>query len=118
MNQFLTSTLYFITRHGVSITYNSKGLSTYNPDTSKATSSNSSYTIKSYPKHIKANQYSFPNLIGKSLIVFYVANSGLTFTPKPGDEIVHDGLVYQVDSFQSHAALGEVCLYKIVAARG
>lgn len=118
MNQFLTSTIYFITRHGVLISYKAKGLQTYNPATSVATSSDNSYTVKSYPKHIRANQYNYPSLVGKDVVMFYLANSGLTFTPKAGDEITYNSVVYKVTSLQSHAALGEICLYKIVAVKG
>ena len=117
MNQFLTSTLYFITKHGVDILYKSKGVAVYNPTTQKSTSTDASHAIKSYPKHIRATQFNFPSLVGKSVVMFYVANSGLTFTPKVSDEIVYDGAVYKVTSLQSHAALGEICLYKIIAVK-
>lgn len=118
MNQFLTSTLYFITRHGVSISYKAKGSAVYNPATSTAISSDSVSTVNSYPKHIRANAYSFPDLVGKDVVMFYLANSGLTFTPKVGDEITYSSIIYKVTSLQSHAALGEICLYKIVAVKG
>lgn len=118
MNQFLTSALYFITKHGVDISYKSKGVAVYNPATQKSTSTDASHTVKSYPKHIRANAYQFPDQIGKDVVMFYLANSGLTFTPKVGDEVTYNSLVYKVISLQSHAALGEICLYKIVAVKG
>jgi len=118
MNQFLTSTVYFITRHGVDIVYKARWTQVYNPATSTATVTENSYSIKAYPKHIRASQYSFPEFIGKDVVMFYVANFGLSFTPKAGDEITLNSSVYKVTSLQSHAAQGEVCLYKIVAVKG
>ena len=118
MNQFLTSTIYFITRHGFNISYKSRVVQSYNPATGTASASENTYAIKAYPKHIRANQYSFPELIGKDVVMFYIANSGLSFTPKPGDEIAYHSVVYKVTSLQSHAAQGEICLYKVVAVKG
>lgn len=118
MNQFLDSTVRAINRHGVSISYKAKGSAVYNPATSTASTTDGTYTVKSYPKHIRANQYNYPSLVGKDVVMFYLANSGLTFTPKVGDEITHNSVVYKVTSLQSHTALGEICLYKIVAVKG
>lgn len=118
MNRFLQSTVNQIKTHGTSCTYTSKGVQVYNPATSKSTSTDVAHTVVMYPKHIRANQYNYPTLVGKEVIMFYLANSELGFTPKIGDYITFNSTRYQVDSFQSHTALGDVCLYRIVAAKG
>ena len=118
MNRFLQSTVNQISTHGTTCVYLSKGNQVYNPATSKSTSTEVSHSVKMYPKHIKASQFSYPNLIGKEVIMFYLANNGLGFTPKVGDYITFNSNRYQVDSFQSHTAIGEVCLYRIIAAKG
>ena len=118
MNKFLSATAQQINLHGASVAYTSKGVQTYNPTTSKSTSTDLDYTVKMYPKHIRANQYNYPDLIGKDVVMFYLANNGLGFVPKIGDYITYNSSKYQVNSFQSHAALGSICLYRIVAVKG
>jgi hypothetical protein len=50
--------------------------------------------------------------------MFYLAADGLTFTPKPSDEITYLGEVYRVNSIQAHTAHGKTILYKLVGVKG
>lgn len=104
--------------HGLNVTYNSVSEPVYNVSTGTVTSSSTSSVVKSYPKHIKADQYHFPNLIGKEAYVFYVCNYKLTFIPKTGDVIIMNNEEYSVDVIQNTIARGEVVLYRIVAVKG
>jgi hypothetical protein len=118
MNRFLAATVNQINQHGVACVYSSKGAQVYNPATSKSTSTSVDASVKLYPKHIRTNQYNYPDLVGKQVIMFYLANSELTFTPKVGDSITYNSEKFLVNSLQSHAALGEICLYKLLAVKG
>ena len=50
--------------------------------------------------------------------MFYLAANGLTFTPKPSDEITYLGEVYRVNSIQAHTAHGKTILYKLIGVKG
>ena len=117
MNQFLKATQEAIARNGVQITYKKKGNSTYNPDTGLVTSTDVDYVITSYPKHIRASQFHYPDLIGKESYMFYIAGEQV-FTPAVADSILFDSFLYKVDSIQKHFAAGVTCLYRVIAVKG
>jgi hypothetical protein len=71
-----------------------------------------------YKRHIRANQYNYPNLIGQDAALFYLVNYNLVFTPTVRDKILIDSQVYNVDSITEHRANGAIVLYKILALRG
>jgi hypothetical protein len=114
MNRALTSAVYFIQKDGINLSYISKGASIYNVETLSSTSTDTTKTIRMYPRHITADRQSFPDLINKELIVFYVAGN-CNLTPKQNDSIVYNGKTFTVDSFKSHFYQGQVCLYKVLA---
>lgn len=116
-NQFLRATKEAIQRNGVSINYKKVGVQAYDPSTGSVTSTDTQYTVMSYPKHIRASQWHFPDLIGKEAIQFYIAGDQL-FTPELKDSISFDSVDYRVESIQKHFAAGMVCLYRIVAVKG
>lgn len=76
------------------------------------------YPVKMYPKHIRASQYNFPDLIGKNVITFYLANYELGFTPKVNDTVEFDSKIFTVRYFDFHEAHGQNCLYRITGATG
>ena len=76
------------------------------------------YTIRCYPRSVKASQYSFPDLIGKEVVTFYLAVDGLPFQPKVNDTIKLDGKVFTIRHYDFHEAHGENCLFKLTGATG
>lgn len=118
MNRYLSITLQAINTHGKICSYSVVTEGAYNIETGSSTNTETAYSIKMYKKHITANQYNFPNLIGRDSAVFYIANNALAFVPKPKDKILIDSTTYTVDSITEHAAEGVVILYKVLAVRG
>lgn len=117
-NDFLASTKRSIDRHGQLMTYLSVVEGQYNIETGSVTNTENSYSVKMYKKHIRANQYNYPNLIGQDAALFYLANSGLTFAPAVRDKIVIDSVTYVIDSIVEHRTNGQIVLYKMLAVRG
>jgi hypothetical protein len=118
MNQFLQTTTKFILDNGIACSFIQVQEGTYNVETGSSVNSETTYSVTMYKKHIKASQYSYPDLVGKDAAMFYLANNSLAFTPAVRDKIVYSGVTYVVDSIQEHAALGQVILYRIVALKG
>lgn len=104
-----------LTRHGKDCSYVSVSSGVYDIEAGSVVNTETSYSVKTYKKQIKVNQYNYPNLIGREVSVFYFDANKLTVTPKIKDKIVFSGLTYLVDSFQSHIINGEVKLYRITA---
>lgn len=117
MNQFLAMAVRALSRQGVDITYTHVTTGTYDVNQGSSTPSGSSTTVKSYPKHVVANQYNYPNLIGKSLREFYIVGTALSTPPKPTDKITFNSEVYTVIKYTEHIAGGQVALYKILAVK-
>lgn len=112
--RFEDSVIYFIDRHGVDVVLK-KSTSTYDPSTGTASGTESSITVKSYPKHIKASQYYHPNLIGKDAVMFYLKNQG--FTVENSMQIEYNGKTYIVDSYSESVAFGKVIMYRVLGIR-
>lgn len=117
MQTFLSNTIRFISIHGVACTYK-KSTQTYNVETGMTTDVDQSYDITVYPKQIKASQYIYPNLIGKEVVMFYLAANNLAFKPKNGEAIYYNGYAYNIDSYQEHSANGAIVLYRLVGVKG
>ena len=117
MNQFLISTKSFIDTNGISCTYTAVQEGAYNVETGSTTNTETAYTVKMYKKHLKANQYNYPNLVGRDAAMFYLVNYNLGFTPAVRDKITLGSDTYTVDSIQSHAAEGAVVLFRIIAVK-
>lgn len=120
MNRFLAQTINLISQNGLQVTYKSiqGDSSTYNVETGSVTRTSTSYSVKAYPKHIKASQYNYPDLVGKQVCMFYVANNALPFSFKFQDEFVYNSITYKVQSWEEHFAEGELCLYKVLCVKG
>lgn len=117
-NQFLASAKRSIDRHGQNMSYLSVVEGQYNIETGSVTNSETAYTVKMYKKHIRANQYNYPNLIGQDAALFYLVNSGLTFTPAVRDKIVVDSVTYVIDNIVEHRTNAKIVMYKMLAVRG
>ena len=115
---FLRITTNAILRHGTNCSFIAVAEGTYNVETGSVTNTEASYTLKMYKKHIRANQYNFPDLIGKDSAMFYVANDSLGFAPVANDKVIFDGETYVVQSVMEYAARGEIVFFKIIGVKG
>lgn len=106
-----------IDKHGVNVQYVIVTEGGYDVETGTNTNTSVSTSIKSYPKRLKITQYNYPNLIGKQAIEFLVVGGVLTSPPKTNDKIIYDSDEYNVDSFISYVAYGEVKLLKILGVK-
>ena len=115
MNQFLAASIRAVNRHGKMMTYKSISR-VVDKITGKVITSTVAHSVKMYPKSVVVNQYNYPDLIGKSVVIFYLVNQDLGFTPVVNDTITIDGRVFTVRSYDFHEALGMNCLYRITGA--
>ena len=111
------STKRALQRHGMDLPY-STITRTVDSIEGTVTEVITNVTLRIYPEPLQATQYNFPTLVGKQTVMFYLAANGLTFTPKPSDEITYLGEVYRVNSIQAHTAHGKTILYKLVGVKG
>ena len=111
------STKRALQRHGMDLPY-STITRAVDPIEGTVTEVPTSVTLRIYPEPLQVNQYNFPTLVGKTVVQFYLAADGLTFTPKPSDEITYLGEVYRVNSIQAHTAHGKTILYKLIGVKG
>lgn len=118
MDRYLSITLKAINQHGKTCTYSVVTESSYNIETGSTTNTQTAYTVKMYKKHIRANQYNYPNMIGRDSALFYLVNNDLSFVPSPKDKITIGSITYTVDSVTEHSADGLVILYKILTVKG
>ena len=117
MNRMMQITKDAINRHGLNCTYIVVTEGIYDINSGSVTNTETSYTVKCYKKHIKANQYNFPNLIDKDLCMIYLCSDGLNFIPSVQDFVIFKGIKYKIDSIQSHDAYGETVLYKLIGVK-
>lgn len=117
-NQFLQSTVKLINLHGQQMTYTAVTEGAYDIETGSTTNADTNYTVKMYKRHVRANQYNYPNLIGQDAAIFYLANNSIEFTPSVRDKIVVDSKSYVVDNIVEHRANGVIVLYKLLAVKG
>lgn len=116
-NDFINLTKQALKAHGKLATYIRVSSGVYDIETGKSTNSDTSYSIQMYKKHIRANQYNFPNLVGKDSAIFYVSATDITFVPNMRDKIVFDNVTYTIDSYMEHAAGGQVVLIKLIGVK-
>lgn len=89
----------------------------YDIETGTNVQARTQYNARMYPKQIIANQYNFPALIGRELVMFYLVNDSLAFGVKVNDEITYKGSTYKVLKFQEHMAYGDIVLFRISALK-
>ena len=114
VNDFILAAQELIYRNGVNIEYSSV-TNSYNPATSKTTNTETTTTIKAFPKKVVVNQFNYPNLIGKTLINFMIV--ALDVTPKLGDVILHDGSKFSVVDIKVHYAQGDKVFYNVIGSK-
>ena len=113
---FEQTVVRFIQRHGVPIVYKKVQEGTYDPATGMSTNAETLVNLKSYPKQIKANQYNYPSLIGKEVVLFYIKYDP-TLGISNSDWIVYNSKTYKIDSYSEHSANGNILVYKILAVK-
>jgi hypothetical protein len=118
MDRYLAITSRAINQHGKTCTYTVVTEGAYNIETGATTNTETAHSVKMYKKHVRANQYNFPNMIGRDSAVFYLANNNLSFKPIAQDKITFDSVIYIVESVMEYAADNAVILYKILAVKG
>ena len=118
MDKYLAIILKAISQHGSTCTYSVVTEGVYNVETGSTTNTETAYSIKMYKKHLRANQYNFPNMVGRDSALFYLANNALSFVPKIKDKITINSITYSIDSITEHSADGAVILYKILTVKG
>jgi hypothetical protein len=118
MNEFLVATKQALNLHGKPAVYTRVSAGVYDIETGGQTNTSTDHTIVMYKKHIRANQYNYPNLVGKDAAMFYIAADALAFLPNFKDTITFDSIKYEVQSYNEHAAKGQVVLIKILAVKG
>lgn len=117
MEWALGSTKRALQRHGQNLSY-STITRVVDPIEGTVTETPTVLTLRIYPEPMTATQYNLPTLVGKTVVQFYLAADGLTFTPKPSDEITYQGEVYRINSYQSFTAHGKTILYKLLGVKG
>jgi hypothetical protein len=117
-NPFLLSSVKMIKTHGQSMQYFQVTEGTYNIETGSTVNTTTEHTVTMYKKHLKTDQYNFPDLIGRSAAVFYLANHALSFVPAVRDKITVGSETFEVQSLIEHRAYGELTLYKLIATKG
>lgn len=111
MNKFLQITLNAIKRNAVPVQYVEVRIGEYDTSTATIVNTEVTHNIQVYKKHIVANEYNFPNLVGKEVANFYIVNEDITFTPKTRDIIKQGDKEYSIESVSEFAAIGNVVLY-------
>jgi hypothetical protein len=117
MNYFLQAVKQVLSEHGALGKYIRVSASVYDIETASSTTTDTTYNVRMYEKHVKTSQFNFPNLIGKQVSMFYIAADSLAFVPSVKDVIEFNGTKFTIDSFSEHVAKGQVIMYKIVAIR-
>ena len=113
MNQFLSLAKQAINAHGESCTYIKVATGSYDVDTGTVTNSEISNSVIAYRKHIRANQYHYPNLVGKDAIIVYITADSIVGLPSVNDKFTFGSTTYTISSVQEHRALNELVLYRI-----
>lgn len=118
MNPHLATSLKAVKLHGAPVVYYVKGTASFNIETGQVTSTDQTINIQAIPKPIRANQYNYPDLIGKETTMLYVVNHQLTFTPSVNDKFAIGSDTFIVQSIIKHYARGDLVLYKLIAVKG
>lgn len=107
-----------IERHGVTVSYESIGSSTYDPATSTTTiAAGSTETPKAYKTNTSYRDSQQPNLIGRESAVYLISASDIISEPKPKDKITDGSDVFEVVSYNQIKALGQTSMYRILVVR-
>lgn len=115
--QFISAAKSLIYSHGVNIDVKSVTTGAYNIETGTVVNTESSTTVKAFPKMVATNTYNYPNLIGKTVEQFLVVAADLATVPKAQDLIVRDSKTFTIEQVQEHTAGGSTIIYKLLAVK-
>jgi hypothetical protein len=120
MNPFLISANRLVNRHGIDCQLIKVSEGELNTETMTVENTETPHTVKMFKNHIKANQFHFPNLVGKDSAEFYLVNNPSvcsTLIPEVKDKINYSGIVYTIDSVNENYARGQLVLYRLVGVK-
>lgn len=116
MKLFEQATRRAIQRHMQPVQYTQVTTGVYDVESQTTTKTSSTKTISSYPRHVVANQYNFPNLVAGNIIVFYFFAGDFSTIPQVDDKITFENKEYIVRTIIEHRAEGKVLLYKCASS--
>jgi hypothetical protein len=117
MNPFLKASIRGINKHGIAASYIEVAQGVFDPETLGVVNTETTRAVTVFQSSIKVNQYNYPNLVGKEVCMFYLANNSLVFNPKVRDKITYSGSTYTIENLERHTANGEVVLFTFVASK-
>lgn len=117
-NQFLASSKRLISLHGEPMVYSVVTEGEYDVETGQTVNTDTAYTVTMYKKHINATQYNYPNLVGRTSAMFYLANTGLNFVPSVNDKITVNSETFIISSIVEHRANHDLSLYRLIGIKG
>lgn len=89
----------------------------YDPSTSTVVNTEKSYSVKAYPKNTRANQFNYPDLVGRELIEFMFDAADLPKCPEPMDKVVYEGKTYSVKSSKTAVGHGKDMIYRALCVK-
>lgn len=118
MNKFLLAAKRAVARNKTVVSYLSVSEDSYNTSTLTTTNTETSHSVDVAKRSIKTGQYNYPNLIGKEVNEYYLANDDLSFTPAVNDKITDSGVTYLIYEVFKEFAGGDLVLYRLIAVKG
>lgn len=118
INPFITAAKKLIYKNGIQITFVKVQEGDYDADTGSVTNTETQTTVIAYPEEVTANQYNFPNLIGKVVTKFSVVSVDLGYKPLANDKIIIGTDTYSVVTVKDIVARGESVIYLVNAIKG
>jgi len=115
MNKFVATIKKILKMHGVSCNYTTISTGVYDIDTGSVVNTETITVVNTYPKVLKANQFHYPNLIGKEAVVFYL--DATEITPRLEDVINWDSKSFKIEEVIPHTFNGEVVIYKAIGVK-
>lgn len=117
MNKFLRASKAAIKRNGEPCTYKKITQGVYDVETSSVSQTEQSYSVLAFREVVSANQYNYPNLVGKEVLKVYLQGDEV-FTPSPDDKVVFGSDEFTVKMNQAYRAGPDLCLHILICSRG
>lgn len=117
-NQFIQDARFLIGLHGSSVQFITTTTGAYDIEQGMVVNTESTVTVKAFPKKIIATQYNAPSLVGQTLTEFLVVAADLPSKPKFQDKVVYASDTYTVQTVKQHDGFGEPVIYKVLCSQG
>lgn len=118
VNEFILGARQLIYAHGTTVSFVTTTTGQYNVETGSVETTETTVSIKAFPKKLIATQYNAPNLIGQTLTEFLVVSADLTTKPKFQDKVTSGSETYTVHTVKEHMAEGVPIIYKVLCSQG